>query len=209
MEDPLPASEHLLEEIREQSAAEADEILKQAAEEKKRILAEAQSEAEKVRSEAVERAERTAESVRRKILSGVHLEVQRQYLDSREEVMSAVFDALIEKMARYRESKAYRSFLKRLVLEGVVALEGDAFSLVMGDVEKRIMTKKTLDETVRMIEESAGKKVRLTPLKRKLPEAGIVVVSSDERMLFDNRIATRIERMKDEIRLEVMNRVMA
>jgi vacuolar-type H+-ATPase subunit E/Vma4 len=97
--------------------------------------------------------------------------------------------------------------LEGLIVEGVSALEGDEFRIEGGKREHELWTKAAISRVVKRIEEKTNRKVSLSVGKDVLSEGGVVVVSSDERMLFDNRFSARMERMEDAMRLEVMRRV--
>lgn len=207
MEEQRSSSEILLKEIREQSKAEAEAIIEQAEKESNRILKEAKVEAEKIRSEILHKAEVQASRIRKKILSGVHLEVKKQTLYAREEIMSRIFEKVEEKLEKFRLTKTYLPFLKKLIIEGVLALELNATKVIAGNVEKKILDRKFLSKIEREIREHEGKNVKLSLLNETLTESGVILVSSDGRMRFDNRLSTRMHRIENEMRLMVVKKV--
>ncbi len=207
MEETSASSDVLRQEIREQSQLEADAILQQAEREAERILNAARAEAETIRRDMMRQADVKAESVRKRILSGVHLEVRRQRLDGREAVIRQVFDGVLGKLETLRQSKAYLPFLKRMVIEGVTALDADAVRILPGDVEKKSLTKKILSDIKADIQQQTGRTVSLSVADHALPNSGVVVVSADERMLFDNRFSVRIDRLRHAMRLYIVRNV--
>ena len=208
MEDQHASSGILQKEIRSQSEKEVSTILERAEKEAQKILDDARSDAESIRSDHLRKAEARAEGIRKRILSGVHLEVKRQTLRTREELLSKIFSGVEAKMNALRKTKAYGNIVKKWVIEGILALETEMVRVLPGDVEKEFLTKEVLTQAEKEIQERTGRKVTITVAERILPDAGVVVVSSDERMLFDNRFSTRIQRRKNEMRLEAVNRVM-
>ena len=202
------SSDILRREIREQSENDASGILEQAEKDARRVLSDAGTHAEKVKKEIRNGAEARAEGVRRRILSGLHLEMKRQTLRAREDATARIFDAVKERLDAFRRDKGYPPFLEKLLVEGVIALEGSAFSLKAGEVERKHLTKKRLEQIQEKIETQSGRKVVLKVAEDTLDEGGVVVVSSDGRMFFDNRFSARMDRMEAELRLEVVKRVM-
>jgi V/A-type H+-transporting ATPase subunit E len=208
VEDQHPTSEVLRKEIRNQSDDEAASILEQAKKESDKILSDAEKEARKIKTELLKKAELQANGIRKRILSGVHVEIKRQNLRAREELISKVFQMVAKRLDAFRQSDTYIVFIRKMVKEGVLALDADEFRILHGNVEKQRLTKKILSEMEKELSIETGRKVKLVLSDQVLPEGGVVLISSDERMLFDNRFSARMERMEDEMRLVVMKRVM-
>jgi len=207
MEDPIASSEELRKEIQEQSQTEAEAILRQAEKEARKIMENAQAEAEKVRSNILKKAEMQAEAVRRRIFSSVHLEIKRKILEDREALLSRLFQKVEDKLNTFRTHRDYVAFLKKLLMEGVLALDAEALRILAGEIEKKLLTRKVLSEIEKEMASKKGKTVTLSLSDETLTEGGVVLVSSDGRTKFDNRFSTRMERMKDEMRVFAMKRV--
>lgn len=207
MEDPIASSEELRKEIQEQSQTEAEAILRQAEKEARKIMENAQAEAEKVRSNILKKAEMQAEAVRRRIFSSVHLEIKRKILEDREALLSRLFQKVEDKLNTFRTHRDYVAFLKKLLMEGVLALDAEALRILAGEIEKKLLTRKVLSEIEKELASKKGKTVTLSLSDETLTEGGVVLVSSDGRTKFDNRFSTRMERMKDEMRVFAMKRV--
>jgi len=208
-ENENTSSDVLQKEIQNQSQKEAEMILSQADKEAKRILDAARSEAERIRGDIIGKAENQAANIRKKILSGVHLEVKRQTLRVREELLTKIFKGVEERLHAFRKAEGYTDYLQKLVIEGILALDTDTIQILSGDVEKKLLGHKgVITKIENNVRERIGRKIKLNLSKRVLPEGGVVLVSSDERMLFDNRFPARMKRMKNEMRLEAVKRVM-
>ena len=124
MEEPKSSRQNLLKEIQEQSQTEIAAVMEQAEKEAGKILEEARNQAEKIRSEQIKKAENMAEGIKKKILSGVHLETKKQTLHIREEIITKIFNHVREKLDKFRETDAYVPFLEKMViLSGLTALK--------------------------------------------------------------------------------------
>ena len=198
----------LQKEIESQSTREAEEILGQAEREANRILENARRDAEKIRAEMLRKAEVQAEGIRRKILSSVHLEVKNQALRTREDLLTKIFQEVMKKLDAFRRTMGYDEYLKKLVIEGVLALDTDKIRILTGDIEKKRLSDATLAQIKREVKKQTGRAVSLSVADQVLPESGVVMVSADERMLFDNRFYTRMRRLQNVLRLEAIKRVM-
>lgn len=207
-EEQNSSSDVLRREIQDQSKKEVAELVERAEREAKQILDRARAEAEKVRADILKKAETQADAVRKRILSGVHLDVKRQNLRTREELISRLFQAVEERLNRFRETKACVASLKKLAIEGVLALDAETIRILSGNVERELLTKKMLSEVEKEVHQQTGREVKLVRSDQVLPEGGVVLVSSDERMLFDNRFSARMKRIQHRMRLEIVKRVM-
>ena len=208
MAEKSSSSGILQKEIESQSTREAKEILEQAEREANRILDGARKEAEKIRAEILRKAEGQAEGIRRKILSSVHLEVKNQTLRTREDLLTKIFQEVMKKLDAFHRTKGYEKYLKKLVIEGVLALDTDKIRILSGDVEKKRLNDAMVAQIQKEVKKQTGRTMSISLADQVLPESGVVMVSADERMLFDNRFSTRIRRLQNELRLEAIKRVM-
>jgi len=208
MAEQRSSSGILQKEIESQSTKEAEEILGQAEREARRILENARKEAEKIRAEILRKAEVQAEGIRRKILSSVHLEMKNQALRAQEELLSRIFRDVIKKLDAFRQTKGYGEYLKKFVIEGILALDTDKIRILSGDVEKKCLNNAMVTQIKKDVKKQTGRTVSLTVAEQVLPESGVVMVSADERILFDNRFSTRMRRLRNTLRLEAIKRVM-
>lgn len=208
MEDQHASSDILRQEILNQSEKEVQMILDRAEKESRALLDNAGIEEEKILAESLQKAKMQAEGIRRKILSGVHLEIKRQTLRAQEELIVNLFRSVEEKLNRFRSEKAYIPFLKQLILEGIRALDGHEFKILPGDKERKILTGAFLTQIEKTVEKKVQKKVKLSVMKQSLPEGGVVLVTGDEKMRFDNRFSTRIKRFQNTMRIEAVKHMM-
>ena len=207
MKNNATDAEVLRKEIRDQSEQEASGILEQAEKEVGRVIAEARADGAKTEKAVLKKAESQADAVRKRILSGVHLEVKRQELRAREEIVKRILSTVGEKLEAFRGTKAYPPVLERLVVEGVTALDGDAFRIEGGRVEKELLTKTVISGIREKIEKATNREVSLSVGKDVIEEGGLVITSSDGRMHFDNRFSARMERTEIQMRLEIAKRM--
>jgi V/A-type H+-transporting ATPase subunit E len=206
MKEENTPSKILQDEIREQSEAEASVILEQAEKEAGRIIGDAESEARKIRSDLIKKAETKAEGIRRRILSSVHLEIKKQNLMAREEMLSKLFQLVQEKLEQFRKSSEYGSFLETAVIEGALALGFENLRILAGEIEQKLLSKSFLDRIVKQLDQE-GRKVILSLSDEKIDEGGVIVTSEDGRARFDNRFSARIRRNQDEMRLLAIKKI--
>ena len=209
MEEPDSSRQSLLKEIQEQSQTEIAAVMEQAEKEARKILEEARNQAERIKSEQLQKAENMAEGIKRKILSGVHLETKKQTLHIREEIIAKIYDNVKKKLDKFRETDAYVPFVEKIVIQGVEALHCNTIQIIAGEKEKKLLTRSMLSKLEKQVAGKGQKKLTLTLSDETLKESGVICISSDGRVRFDNRFSTRIQRMNSDMRLEIMRRLFA
>ena len=207
VEENTESSDILKKEIQTQSKVEAEGILEQAKREAALILEDARKEAEKIKNDLLKKAKVQADGIRQKILSGVHLEINKQALQDREELLSKLFQAVEKKINQFRQSDSYLSFLKKLVLEGIMALGEGKILVLPGELEKKLLTKKVLSQIEKEAYEKYGRKVVLSLSNQILTEGGVVLETFDGKTRFDNRFSARIKRVENDMRLVAVRKV--
>jgi vacuolar-type H+-ATPase subunit E/Vma4 len=203
METNQATADALCRDILERSAADAKAALDEAGREAARIVGAARAEAEKDGAETARKAAAQAEALKKRILSGVHLEVQKQRLQVTEETLMRILGQVRERLEAFRRDKAYAAFLDGMVLEGVGALEAGEIRVVPGDVERTLLTKERLAALEKEAAKS-GRVVRITLAPESLPEGGVVLLSSDGRTRFDNGFSARVRRYQNDMRMTAM-----
>lgn len=206
MEDQT-SSEILRREIVTQSEAEAADILKQAQVEVSRILNDAEKEAEKYTADVIRKADSAAEGIQRRILSGVHLEVKKRKLRSRETIIRQLFQQLNQRLETFRHDSAYLNVLEQLVIEGVLAVNDDSLHLECGDVEAKLLSPQMLQSITEKVQKETGRTIAITVSPQTGRDGGVVVAAKNGRTRFDNRFSARIKRNLDVLRLKVVQAV--
>jgi V/A-type H+-transporting ATPase subunit E len=199
-QNPDTSSDILQQEIREQSQKEAESILEQAEKDARSILDKAGREAESIYSEIIKKAKEQAEGIRKRILSGVHLEIKNQQLRNRETIISELFQKLKDKFDLVRESKAYGDILEKFITEGVYALQETDFRIVPGKLEQKWLTPEFLHQIEKDGSSALGRPVKLHLSPETISEAGVIIESGDGRVRFDNRFSARMQRMQGTMR---------
>jgi vacuolar-type H+-ATPase subunit E/Vma4 len=203
METNQDTADALCREIRDRSEADSRAAVEAAGAEAARIVDAARAEAEKFRAETEKKSHAQAEALKKRILSGVRLEVQKQRLQVTEETLTRILGLVKERLEAFRKDKAYGAFLDRMVLEGVRALDSDEVKAVAGDVERSLLTQERLSGLEKEAAKS-GRACRILLSPETLGEGGVVLHSADGRTRFDNGFSARIRRYENDMRMKAM-----
>jgi len=203
MTDYASSSDILRREIEAQSEEEAAGILDQARQDAERILKQAAGDAASDREKVLAGARMQADTERKRVLSGVQLEIKKQRLRSREEMIERIFAEVRNKLQEFRTRPGYADFLHTCILEGGMAVDQDDLKLICGTMERKIL-KPAFLRTVRDALAKLGRSCRLELDDATEEEGGVLVVSADGRMRFDNRFSARIRRKEQALRLAII-----
>ena len=149
------------------------------------------------------KAEMQAEGIRRRLLSGLNLEIRKQNLQEREDMIAGLFQRLVEKYKAFRRTEDYANVLKHWIREGIEALQEPDLHLVTGDVERKWLTREFLQQIEKETASESGRSVSLNLSGENISEEGVIIESGDGRLRFDNRITSRIQRNRKTMRLFV------
>ncbi|MBN1781554.1 hypothetical protein JW948_10540 [bacterium] len=207
MENQQASSDVIREEIRQQSLNEAEGILESARKEETRILAEAEKESGMIRDKALKNAGNDADSLKRKILSSVHLEVKKEQMKHRENVLKRMMTEIHKKLDEFRNHRDYPAFLRDSLIEAVLALNSDSVKVVAGVPEKKLLDKNLLEETMQKLKSAHGLNVEMILASETLNEGGVLVISGDGRTRYDNSFSAQLSRNEDETRLTIYKEV--
>jgi vacuolar-type H+-ATPase subunit E/Vma4 len=197
------SADALRKEILERSGADAKALIEQAESDAAAVKAAAKSDAEKFQAETLKKAASQAEAVRKRILSGVHLEVKKRHLQVMEQTLSGIFQQVRDRLEAFRKDKNYGAFLEKLTIEGIEALDSAEIRLLPGATERPLLTRDRL-AAIEKEAEKRMKKVSLVLSDQTLADGGVVLVSGDGRTRFDNSFSARIRRYQVELRMTAM-----
>ncbi|MFH1717545.1 MAG: V-type ATP synthase subunit E family protein [Planctomycetota bacterium] len=198
------------------SGIEAD-----AGNEEKEIIAEAEKRAEEKRKYAEKKiesllndarkdAQEQAETVKKKIISGVEFEIKRRSLRLRSVLMRDLTDRVEKKLALMIGDSKYKSVLVDWITEAAVGLDAESAQINASEKERKLVDAELLAEVAKRIYEHAGRQVALglsdaEPLKSQ----GVVLTAADGRTAFNNQVTTRMLRSQREIRTLIYNALFA
>jgi vacuolar-type H+-ATPase subunit E/Vma4 len=192
--------------IEEDARLEEEKILKdaetQAAEKRKY----GQKKIESLLNEASEKAREQADAVKKKIITGVELEVKRMSMRIQDSIVRDIMDRVEQKLGSMIDDPNYRSVLIDWITEAAIGLHVETAEVNTSERERAKIDDELLSEAGRRIQERTGKQVTLTlsdaqPLKSQ----GIIVTAADGRTAFNNQVKTRMQRRQRDIRMKIYN----
>lgn len=191
-----------------------DEILNQAKEQaiaalerEKRIserdLSYAKEDAEKIKAEYLAKQKFLENVENRKYRSAAEMEARRIQLQKKDELVSRLFDDVESKLEEMRGSKAYIDIIKRSIM-GAVSNIGNNLLIEYGEKDKSIFSKDVKANIQSDISDALGKSISLKFVQSKTDiPAGVIIKSSDGRMIIDSSFPNLMKGLKEELRGKV------
>jgi vacuolar-type H+-ATPase subunit E/Vma4 len=178
-----------------------------AKEEEERLLAEAGQQAadkrkygaqkiEAVRADTRLRSEKQAEEIKRRMNSGVELELRRRSLRLHDAILQDLMKRVEERMKTRITTPGYREVLANWMIEAARGLNVDAAIVNSSAAERELID----DTLLREVMEKLENKVKLTLSESDpLDLQGVVLSSANGRLAYNNQVRTRIRRHRREI----------
>ncbi len=200
--------EEICNRIREDGRREVESIIEKAERTASEIVAGGEKEREGVVEEIMSKARDRGEIERRRLLSGVNIEMRRERLKVREEVISNIMENVEKNLAKVREGGEYAGILEGLVIEGVHALEGGSFFASVDGRDAGLMKEKVAPAVREAVKKETGSAIDIEV--RKLDGAslgGARVGIPGGKVIYDNTFEARMYRLRDDIRNIIFDEV--
>jgi vacuolar-type H+-ATPase subunit E/Vma4 len=180
--------------IREEVAGEAGQILADARAQAESIRSQAQTQADAERETILQRARQEAEVLREQTAATAHMEAQTLKLKRREQLLERAFSEARQQLASAPQWPDYEQIVHRLVCEAVEQLGADEVVVRADEETRRVLS----DEALADLGKELGVRLRSgEPLTR---SSGVVVETPDAHRRYDNRLETRLARMREGLR---------
>jgi len=192
--------------IETDASAEAEKITSEAENQVAEKRKYSEKKIESILNEARKIAQEQAETVKKKMISSVELEVKRRSMLARDAVMQDIMDRVEKKLESITGGTNYRSVLIKWITEAAVGLEAEAAQVNASEKERTLIDDKLLSEVKDGIHTQTGRNMTLTlsdtpPLKSQ----GVCLTAADGRTAFNNQVKTRMLRKQREIRMLIYN----
>ncbi len=183
------------------SAAEG--IVSKARRSAEKLKAEAAETNRKAHDAAVEAARDVASKKSGKMAAMTTMDVSRQWLERQEATIDAVLqEALAD--AEATEGDRREASLQALTREAMTAIGNESCRVRVGKAASSVVTADWLAAQAQEVFGAEASATYAVELDDSLP-GGIVFVSEDGRKMFDNTYLRRLERMRSELRLIIVN----
>ena len=188
----MQESSLILEKIREDSEKEVERIIGEAKKKSEEIIKKSEKDGKKRYEELIIQGKKNAELEKQRIIANARLQAKKLILETKESIIEKTFSLAEKKLRDMVSSDEYENILRKLIEEAISSIP-DKQLQILCDERDRELLRKIIKEfpRVELSEENIS------------TIGGIIVKSKDGRIQVDNTFETRIERMRNDLRVKV------
>ena len=185
-------------EILESAEKEAEALILKAEAQAEKILEEARKEAEKRYNSIIKENEERMRAEERQLSSLFELEAKNRLLKVKEELIEEVYDEALRRLRNFTLTEEYLNCLLRLISEASRRIPSKELKIQLNERDRCRLTEKHL----RDLSKSIG--VRITKSEKRINcIGGVVIASSDGKMVIDNTFENRLRSLKNTLRARI------
>jgi len=188
---------------------EISEILAKARTEGDNIKKAAQEKAEREAQRVLSDGERTASLEGQRLVAETKIDVRRKRMDAQEEAIAQSFEEakkVLEELAEKgkRDEFVYKGILFNLIASASEVVAGNKLELVFNQRDRKTFNKTMLNEVRELVKKRTGRDISLALTEETMQFLGGVIVRDTEKsMEVDNTLETKLNRLKETIRVDV------
>jgi len=185
--------------INQEADEECNVILERARKEAEKILMSARLEADEKKQRILKDADIEIQESVEKIKSSLNLEKKRLFLEEKDTFIHSVFAAVKQKLEEFRADNGYLRFLENAILECLKVIGEINFVVSYSYLDENIFNDAFMKRIEKICQDVEKMDCHISFKKADFRDSGVIVNSSDGRIMYDNRLSARLERAKDRI----------
>lgn len=190
--------ESIIDMIEEKTSEKVDRIVKQAEDQKTTLIKQAEEKAKGIEEKILKAADQEYDSSITRLTAGAKLKAKYQILEAKESILVEILEEVEKEIKKVVKTKKYKNILTQLIVDGGVALDVDKLELVFPKGQNELITPLSI---AKEIGAKVGNKVSISISKDTVRSVGGVIIrTSDGKMLVDNTFESRLERFHSDIR---------
>ncbi|OGO22030.1 MAG: hypothetical protein A2Y54_02260 [Chloroflexi bacterium RBG_16_51_16] len=180
-----------------EARAEAEKIGETARQKTDALRKQAQIQAEAERKAILDQAKQEADRIRGQSLATGQLKARTFQLESREKLLNEVFAKVRQQIGDVSKSKEYEKITSQLLREALSQLNAQTAVVHADKVTLKILNDGVLEKVAKDL------KAELSVGKTLEDRTGVLVEASQGRLVYDNTLETRLDRLKNGLRSSV------
>ena len=189
----------LQQEILNDAKRKAERTVKRATRDAEKALEQVKKQEERLRVRRLDEAKAEAETTYRSITATISYEKRRLWLSAREKELQALFDDMLKQLSAGENIDRTRA-LSELLLESLVAIGRQDTVIHLNPQDRPVFTKDVVEELLTRAFDGAEKVPNVRFVEDDSVTGGLIAFSQDGTKRFDNRYATRMERLCNTLR---------
>ncbi len=196
----------LIDKIIKDAAEEAESIVKRsqrAAEESLKLhVTEAEQKARTEAARILESAREEAARIRRSMLSDAKIRVNWSILLEKEKLIDQTLELVMKELVQFTKSSAYTEFLEKISIASAKVLSGGEIELLLNERDANLQLGISKIAKKVTVETGAKKMIKLSS-ERHGGRGGIIMKTSDGKIVVDNTLDTIFAHQAGALRLKI------
>lgn len=190
--------------INQEADEEVKTILEKARRETEKILAQARKVAEDKRQLILKDLGIEIQKSREKILSSLNLEKKRLVLGEKDKFVQSVLAEVKKEAEGFHKDSGYPQFLEKAIIEGINVIGENNIAIYYSYLDEHLFNDFFINKIRNVCSAGMNKDCSIKLNKADFKDLGVIVNSLDGRMRYDNRFLPRLERVREEIYMELL-----
>lgn len=201
-------AEEIRKKINQEADYESNEILLRAKKEAERIFAQAKKEIENKKQNVLKDLDKEIVALKERMLSAINLEKKKIVLGEKDRFVEEVIESVKKEAEGFRNSGGYKVFLEKAILEAVNVIDNQNLDIFYSFLDQNIVNDSFMKEIENLCRDRFGENFSLKYQKGDFKDIGIIAVSQDGRLMYDNRFLSRLKRAYEEIYIKSLREIM-
>jgi vacuolar-type H+-ATPase subunit E/Vma4 len=194
--------------IRQESESEASSLIEKARHSADGITREAEEQAAAQRQRLMKDAEARLKRSRENLVSTLTLAKKKLFLKGIGIVMEKAVAAVEAEAQAFRSHREYPTFLKKAIVEGAGVIDQEYIDVYYASLDERLITPELIKETNAYATHKHGRQFVFAFHAADFKDIGVILQSQDGHLIFDNRFAARLRRMRTEMGMGLFKEVL-
>lgn len=204
----LENSDNLCGRIIEDADKESQKILDKAREKVNEIFENNKKEIEQARAEILKTAQAKASANQTRILSTLNLDERKIILNAKENIFNQVIEEVNKKASGFRFAKEYPEYLKNLVIEGALVIDYKEIEIIANSLDANIFSETFMDGIRNELKNKYSRDISFEiKSDGRIKDIGVILKSKDKRIEYDNTFSARVNRVYDQIRIDILTQI--
>jgi len=194
--------ERLSRDILQQAQAEAEQLISEANIKAEQIRNRAKIDASAEQEKILGQAKRDAERIHSQALATTQLKARTMQLEAREKLLLSVFEAASSQITSVQQGSDYEATIEKLASEAIQQIGSKKVVLRADKTTKKILQESLIKKL------SSQLNVEITLGDDLTDKTGVIAVTPDGHLNFDNTLETRLGKLENELRAPVYHLLM-
>ncbi len=198
------AINRLISEIEKLTLEKVNDVIRAAELKAEEIISAAKKTAEDIISAEKEKTQKLVLTKKQRAEATTKIELKKAQLEFKKEFADRVFEKVQEMAINFRADPEYRNFLKNAVLESIEVIDTPEVVIKFSSLDSGYFNQDFEKEVLEICKKDLKKTVSILFIKSDFKDIGIIGMSGDGFIMYDNTFSARMKRLFDEIYSELL-----